>query len=261
MPYRLQTDEPLAAALKRVAEEQLTQAIEQLQSTADLGARIYALRRCLKKERAVLRLVEKQLGPAYIAENRRLREVARHFSGLRDADVSRELLETFATHYKRKTTLNPYRKALSEQHSAMQQSNWQTLVAESIDALTAARKRIEDWPLHHLSRASLEAEVKKARKQSRQAFHHAAKIRTAETFHEFRKAVKLELNQLRLLEPVDPHIRALKKLSDVLGHHHNLAVLRASLPGSSQRFRNVMGKQLNADEAEVLELAGPVYGE
>jgi hypothetical protein len=115
MPYNLQKHESLEAGLKRVAEEQLSAGIQELQAY-----KIYECRKRIKKVRAVLRLLKLPLGPLYVEENRRLREIARRFSAARDLDVSLELIEALSRHYKRTSTLNPQRKSLSQKRSALQ---------------------------------------------------------------------------------------------------------------------------------------------
>ncbi len=246
MPYRLQQDEPLDAGIKRVAEEQVTAAISHLQSH-----NFYQARKNLKKVRAILRLLKPRLGPVYQEDNRRMRDAARRFSASRDADVSLEVLETFAPHYRRQSTLDPQRKALREKRQPVDP-------AESMQELDGTRKRIEDWPLHGLSMALLEAQMAKTHRQSRHSFLHARKSRTAEDFHEFRKSVKREVNQLRLLAPDEPKIRELKKLSDLLGDHHNLAVMLANLENSSGRFRQMARRKQREYEAQIVALASDV---
>jgi CHAD domain-containing protein len=259
VPYRLQKEESLAAGLKRIAEEQLAGAISELQSPQDLGEGIYQARRYLKKARSVLRLLSHPLGPLYVEENRRLRDVARRFAQLRDTQVSLELLEELAQQYKRKSTLNPQRSALSAKQSELRQAtDWQIVLTESIGALNATRKRIEDWPLRTLTEPMLASEVRKTHKQSRQAFERASKTRTAQDLHEFRKTVKRELNQARLLESGAP-LDQLKHLSDLLGDHHNLAVLLLNVENSSKRFRAMVQRQLWNFESRIIGTAAQIY--
>lgn len=248
MPYRLQTDEPLDSGMKRIAEEQISATIAYLQS-----GRFYEARKNLKKLRAILRLLKPRLGPIFQEENRRVRDAARRFSASRDAEVSLEVLETLATaHYKRKSALDPQRRALAAKRQTVD-------AAESVNDLEGTRKRIEDWPLHGLSLALLESQMERTYRQSRRAFEQAKKSRTPEDFHEFRKSLKRELNQLRLLAPAEPKISDLKKLSDLLGDHPNLAVMISNLENASGRFRQLARKQQKEYESHVLALASMLY--
>jgi CHAD domain-containing protein len=260
MPYRLQKDEPVAGGLKRIAEEVISGAIKQLQSADDLSRSIYAVRKDIKKLRAILRLLEPRLGPIYVEENRRLRDLARRFSALRDLDVSLELLATFAKQYKRQSTLAPYRKALTEKQSALKlQIHWQTELAQCMDALGGTCKRIEDWPLHGLTRAFLDSQIQKTQKQSRHAFLQAKRSPTPEDFHELRKSVKRELNQRRLVDADEAPLRDLKELARLLGDHHNLAVFLSTLENPSQRFRSMARRDLKRYEPQILPLGARLY--
>jgi CHAD domain-containing protein len=247
MPYTLQQDEPIDGGMKRIAEEQVSAAIKYLEAN-----KFYEARKNLKRVRAVLRLLKPQLGPVYQEENRRMRDAAQRFSASRDADVSLEVLETFASHYKRKSTLDPQRQALMNKRQAVDP-------AESMHELEGTRKRIEDWPLSQLTLASLELQLEKTFKQSRNVFRHARKTRTVEDFHEFRKSVKREVNQLKLLRPEESRIAELKKLGDALGDHHNLAVMLSNLDQVSGRFRQLARRQQKAYEEHILTAAGKLY--
>jgi CHAD domain-containing protein len=252
MPYKLLKEEALASGLKRIAEEQLSGAIQQLQSPKDLNVGIYEARKYLKKARSVMRLLATPLGPIYTEENRRLRDIARSFGPFRDTYVSLELLDKFADHYKRKSALNAPRQALVQRQS---DTHLESALAESVASLVATRKRMENWPLVSVTQESLQAEIHKTRKQSRHAFEKAKKTRTPEDFHELRKSVKRELNQARLLDAAD--LEPFKTLAAMLGDHHNMAVLLASLENASGRFRVMVRRQMKQLEAEIIAAGLP----
>jgi CHAD domain-containing protein len=261
MPYRLQSDEPLIGGLKRIVEEQIDVAIVELQSPDHLHRGIYHARKSLKKVRSVLRLLQPQLGPVYIEENRRLRDVARRFSGLRDVHVCLDLLAEFAKRYKRQSTLNPQRMALThKQYELAQETNWQTVLSESLDALSGTRKRVEDWPLHQLDWSSIDAAIRKSHKQSRHAFEKTRKTKAPEDYHEFRKSVKRELNQLRLCKSNNDRTGELKELASLLGDHHNLAVLMSNVENASGRFRKLLQQEMAKRESAIISLALRIYG-
>ena len=89
MAYHLKPGESVPQGLRRIAAEQLGKAIEHLQSTA--GARdehIHEARKAIKRLRALVRLVRRELGEeTYALENMCLREAGQRLSGLRDATV------------------------------------------------------------------------------------------------------------------------------------------------------------------------------
>jgi CHAD domain-containing protein len=253
MPYRLQKDEPLASGLKRVAEEEMNGAIRDLESN-----HIYEVRKRLKKVRSLLNLLGPHLGPLAHEENRRLRDLARRFSTLRDLDVSLEVLESFAAQYKRKSTLNPQRKALTARQTA-QRDVLNFEASEPLHLLHATLKRIEDWPLQSLTYNFIHGHIEKTHRHSRRAFLKARHSRTVEDFHELRKSVKRELNQRRLFNAPEAHLRDLKQLSQFLGDHHNLAVLLGNLENPSGRFRRMALRNLKLYEIQILALASRLY--
>jgi CHAD domain-containing protein len=256
MAYKLQPGEALAPGLKRIAEEQLSAAIQQLQSPQDLNLGIYEARKYLKKVRSVLRLLAPQLGPVYTEENHRLRDVAQKFGPFRDAHVSLELLDKFAGHYKRKSALNAPRQALVRRQRS---THPEPALADAVASLLATRKRMADWPALQLTQESLQAEIHKTHKQSRHAFEKASKTRTPEDFHELRKSVKRELNQARLLDAAD--LEPFKTLAALLGDHHNLAVLLTSLENASGRFRTLVRRQMKQLETQILAAGLPKRGD
>lgn len=252
MPYKLHKEEALGEGLKRVADEQISGAIDDLEER-----NIYEVRRRIKKLRAILRLLKPDLGPLYPEENRRLRDVGRRFSSMRDLDVSLELLDKYSANYKRKNTFRSHRTALAAKRAALDHQHQD--LSEPAAILLATRKRIENWPLERLTRQALDERFKHTGKRSRKAFHHAKKTRSAEDFHELRKSVKHELNQLKLLNEDDPQMQPLKELSTLLGDHHNLVVLMANLENASERFRGDTQRHMREYEAKILAVAGTLY--
>ncbi len=58
MSYRLKKEEPLAAGIRRLAREQLEQALGEIKAVSheDGGAAVFATRKHIKRTRALLRL-------------------------------------------------------------------------------------------------------------------------------------------------------------------------------------------------------------
>ncbi len=247
MAYQLRNDEPIAGGLKRIAGEQLSAAIADLQS-----GKVYEVRKAMKRLRALLRLIKPELGPVYVEENRRLREVGQRFSAQRDAEVSLEVLEKFADQYKRKRTLDPHRRVLTSKRQVAEAS-------QAAEELVGTLRRVDDWSLYGLTGDELERRVSRTHKQARRAFEHAKQAGTAEDFHEFRKLVKREFNQVKLLRPDDLLLVELKKLGDYLGDHHNLVVLLSNVGQTSRRFGLMVKREERRLEHEAVALGERLY--
>ena len=92
MSYRLQFDQDLDDGLRRVASEQLEDALGGLRDPEDPVKAVHEARKSVKKSRAALRLARPALPKdTYREEDHALRDAGRSLSGARDADV---LLET-----------------------------------------------------------------------------------------------------------------------------------------------------------------------
>jgi hypothetical protein len=95
--YRLDAGEGAAAGMRRIALGRLESAAEQLREAeraVDPSACIHAARKDLKKLRAAIRLLRRELGDElYRAENERYREAGRALAPSRDAEVKVETLE------------------------------------------------------------------------------------------------------------------------------------------------------------------------
>ena len=93
--YRLKTDEDAAAGMRRIAAGRAEKALERLHGAdqGELAAAIHGARKDLKKLRGLLRLVRDELGEkTFKAEDRRYRDAGRALSGSRDAEVKLETL-------------------------------------------------------------------------------------------------------------------------------------------------------------------------
>ncbi|MFW6414282.1 MAG: CHAD domain-containing protein, partial [Verrucomicrobiota bacterium] len=93
MTYRLQVDESVRDGIRRVIDEQINSAIENLsERDEDIEKSIHETRKCFKKIRAVLRLCRNELYAVYSDENQWFRDAGRRLSGYRDITATLEAL-------------------------------------------------------------------------------------------------------------------------------------------------------------------------
>ena len=93
MTYRFKLQEPIAQGVRRIGLEQIDIAAAKLGSKDDIPAAIHDARRCLKRLRALLRLVRPGLADtAYRRETERLAGMGRLLSGARDLFVMQQTL-------------------------------------------------------------------------------------------------------------------------------------------------------------------------
>lgn len=111
MTYQLKAKESLAVGIKRIATEQIDEAIAELTTTEELRVdeEVHQARKRLKKTRAVIRLVRDRLRcqaspdrlskDTYKQENARFRDLGRSLANLRDANVQIETLDNLTAHF------------------------------------------------------------------------------------------------------------------------------------------------------------------
>jgi hypothetical protein len=93
MTYRFKLQEPIGQGVRRVGLEQIEIAEAKLSSKDDISAAIHDARRCLKRVRALLRLIRPGLEESvYRREAERLAGIGKLLSGVRDLEVMRQTL-------------------------------------------------------------------------------------------------------------------------------------------------------------------------
>src|SRR5438128_2358675 len=101
MAYRLQSDEAVPEAIKRIVKEEFESALDQLSGNSrnTVAVSVHEARKSVKKTRAVLRLVRTELDGAYRSQNTRLQAIGRKLSEMRDAGVMVQTLHKLKTKY------------------------------------------------------------------------------------------------------------------------------------------------------------------
>ena len=224
--------------VRRIAREQIDGAIAESNGSAagSSADRIHSVRKRCKKLRALLRLVRPCLGDAYARENAYFRDAARVLAPLRDTHVVLAAFDAVVGHFQGEFSpgkFEPLRRRLMRPD--MQVTDLGSQLADVCARMEAARGRISEWPLDGAEgpaawRRGFESTYRKARR----ALETAYDARTPERFHEWRKSVKYHWYHTRLLSPLWDQTLAARAgatstLGELLGLHHDLAVLRTTL--------------------------------
>jgi CHAD domain-containing protein len=239
--YRLQRDEEVADGLRRIAAGRAESAIDHLRGTYDEGfaASIHEARKDLKKLRSVLRLVRGPLGDeAYRRENIRFRNAGRMLSGPRDAQIKLDTLaaleERFGGSFPDRevtplaTALERERQELTDRSAG---DNGGGSVATAARQIEEGRDAISDWELDGEELDLIADGLKRSYRRGRNRFSDTRELASPETVHEWRKRVKDLWYHLRLVRDARPSklgeaADEAHDLSDLLGDHHDLTVLR-----------------------------------
>jgi CHAD domain-containing protein len=269
--YRLKTDEGAVAGVRRIAAGRAENALERLRGIdeGELAAAIHGARKDLKKLRGVLRLVRDELGrKAFEAEKQRYRHAARLLSSSRDAEVKLETLlalcHRFAdlpgdTASRWEGMLETERDELA---AAMREES-EGRIARAIDTIEGGLEAIGQWPLRTDSWPLVGPGLAKSYRDGRRAMKRAAADPSGENVHAWRKRAKDLWYQLRIVHDAWPGLLGetvdqAHELTDLLGDHHDLAVLADDL-----RSRDDLGDRdafESAIEKRQQELLGAARG-
>ena len=280
MAYRIkESDDGVQAALRRIADEQLGAALEEIDDEGlDFAERIHRARKRCKKLRGLIRLVRPAFA-AYGKENAALRDAARRLSDIRDARTLIQTYDAVAGHFDDRIdrrAFGPIRGRLTRDANRLADDpDTEARVGEFRRDVAAARDRAAGWTLDEDGFDAIAAGVGKTYARARKRLREARRDADGEAMHEWRKRVKYHWYQARLLreafpEMVEPQADAADRLADLLGDHHDLVVLDARLAkapgdfgGSTDvgAFRALVAERRDALAEEAFALGRPMLAE
>jgi len=235
MTYRFKLQEPVAEGIRRIALEQIEMAEAKLAAKENTPALIHDARRCLKRLRALLRLIRPALDDdAYRHEAEHLSGIGKLLADARDAHVMRQTL------IKLENRPEPLPKgAATSMHKLLVPApaprgrrpggdgRRQALVRLKQAKKLFTGKAVQGAELEHLIEG-LESAYDRARKR----FGKAYRKPSDESFHAWRKTVQLHWRHMLLLsrgwpEALSARASEAKELSRLLGEDHDYSILLA----------------------------------
>jgi CHAD domain-containing protein len=221
------SDKSVQAALRRIATEQADLGLSRATEDGPLPERLHDMRLAVKKLRGLIRLVEPSF-PDFRHEDTALRDAARHLSPLRDTHVLELTLAGLMGDG------DSYGLLPVTGHPGA--ADPAGPVAAYIQDITGLRQRAAGWRLDARGFDPVAAGLTRTVKLARKRHREAQKNPGDEALHAWRSRVKNHFHQSRLLEPIwpevmAPHIAAANRLGDLLGAHHDLALLANHLKG------------------------------
>lgn len=236
--FGLSDGERPSAGIRRIALGRVEDALEQLGGAGDaeVAKRVHEARKDLKKLRAVLRLVRSEVpADVYRSANERFREAGRKLSSARDAEVKLDTLRSLREHYPADFPplgANRLEAALMAERDALEASLRAdgARLSSAREAIEAAREPIASLPLGTDGWALVGGGLDRAYRRGRSLFEVAVADPSDHNVHEWRKRAKELWYHLRILECIwEPVVGQMAQqaheLGDLLGDHHDLAVL------------------------------------
>jgi hypothetical protein len=256
--YKLPKSGSVAGKLRRIAASEITQARDALAHTASNGAAIecvHKARRHLKKMRGLLRLARPGLGrKQFERENIFFRDAGREIRAARDGVALIEALDDLTRRSFNGETpsiVKRFRRLLVlDARKLARAIKSDGTLARTSAGLAEKRTEVKKWKLKDFTSKDARQAWRKASEASRRAFEAAAARPTEANFHEWRKKAKNLLYETLLLRERFPGLQenrsATKKLTDLLGEDHDLALLAKAAHQREAKLRS-------ADDLKVLE--------
>jgi CHAD domain-containing protein len=255
MSYRLKSGENISKGIKRIALEQIDQALRDLtDSSGNRDEAIHDARKCFKKIRAVLRLVRKEIGEQeYKQQNICFRDAGRKLSDVRDSAVLIETLDKLTDRFREQIKENEFaeiRTRLIKNHEDAKKRSLEgrDSAAEVAAMIRDAGDRVRHWNLKNNKFLLIAPGLKKIYRSGQKQMSVAFKQPNNENFHEWRKRVKYHWYHVRILQDVWSNVmeavaNSLHELSDILGDEHDLVTLSAFISEESALSGQKMQKE------------------
>lgn len=261
MAYRIKPHKSAAKQVRRTALERLGKAREALSLPPEHHALgIHEARKRLKEVRALLRLVREPLGDTFAQENRRLRDINRKLSAMRDASALVESWDALAQvepalFAKRPIQSVRKRLVMRVEGGGKTVAEVHQVLNEVLADVAAAEEAVHVWPLPGKGFALVAGGLQRTSADGRKALAAAASSATDAHLHDWRKRVKDHWYHTRLLRRAWPaafkvRTAMLKDLSELLGQDHDLSMLQELLDSEPALFGAARQRQ------QLIEIVG-----
>jgi CHAD domain-containing protein len=260
MAYRLKINETPEHALHRIGLNQINRAIHALSAAEAAHSTIHETRKCLKRIRALLRLVRPGLGESdFQAGNARYRDIAQRLSHTRDAQILMETflkLEPFAS-ASDATAIAPVKLAIETKGSSGTSLTDPAAFSEAREQLSQSKAALAKLSIKADNFDPIKRGLRDCYRKGRDRYERAYRDGTDDSFHDLRKSVQLHWRQMALMSRAWPEmfsarVEAARQLSQILGDSQDLSVLLkyvSSLPPSvvpeksASRFEHLAHKR------------------
>ena len=231
MSYQLQHNETPGEGVRRICRRQVELGLAIAAGKKEtVDTPVHETRKHLKKARAALRLVRREIGRGlFKRQDHCLRDVGRMISEIRDAEVRLQTVRQLQKVTRRRQCYQNVEDILAHEleNFVAAFAEWQS---QAVPILQRVRDDIDTWPVDQFDLIQLRRSIQGTYKRGRDALAAAKRVGSAESFHHFRKEAKQLWYQLRILRPVNLVVletlsAELGSLGDLLGRAHDLDFL------------------------------------
>jgi CHAD domain-containing protein len=242
LAFEFQSNRSVAKNVRRLVRREIARAIRTLRNfdDADSAEAVHDARTRLKRARALLALARPSLGSRRFREtNGLMRDAGRRISVARDAHVLRTAWSSLTAH--QYGVSDPHviveveavlaeREERAQPHGRSQAD----LLDQVIELLERASSSIKSLRVSPGGWKLLSLGLRRTHRLARSAWLAALDDPSPECLHEWRKRVKGQMYQLRVLRPVRPKAfqqlaKSIQVLAELLGDDHDLVLLRRFL--------------------------------
>jgi hypothetical protein len=243
MTYQLRNHEALGEGLRRICHKQIDLALAIARNEKEAqDTPVHDMRKHLKKARAVLRVVRKEIGRGlFRQQDHTLRDVGRLISDIRDAEVRLQTVRQIQglSHRGRRAAYRQLETVLTLEleNFIAAFAEWQT---QAVPLLERALALTDQWQIDQFTSKQLRRAIQRSYKRARNALADVRRDPSPATYHQFRTKTKVLAHQLRVLRPLKPVVLKnlgddLDAVGDLLGRAHDLSFL-------AERLRNEKGQ-------------------
>jgi len=234
MTYRFKLQEPIGQGVRRIGLEQIEIAAAKLSGKNDVSAAIHDARRCLKRVRALLRLIQPAMEEdLFRRETERLAGIGKLLSGACDLDVMRQTLGKLEGHLDTMPAGAAGRLARLVEHShGLNRRAGADGRRQALQRLAQSKKLFAGKTLAHVGQDHVIEGLGHIYRKARKAFREAYREPSDEYFHAWRKGVQLHWRHMALLtrswpEAMSARAGEARELSRLLGEDHDYSILMA----------------------------------
>ena len=237
MAYKFKLDELSAKGFRRIAREQLQRAVSELGRAETTAANVHETRKAVKRLKSLLRLMRPALSDkSFRARYRKISKIGDALARTRDRHVNLETIGKLEVFFGPETiiVLQPLRPLLAGgSDTAVERADPPAFKRALALALIEAQK-FEKVSFKSKGFEALSVGIEETYSRARRNLARAYKRPSDAAFHELRKTVQWHWRQMALMSRAWPEyfevrIATARKLAEILGDDHDLAVLEAEV--------------------------------